>query len=97
MTALPLSVVAKTQLKLTVAWTPPTGTAGYVFYRDGKRVSNSWDPAKSQVTFGLDGNPHTFRVVAVESAAAGAISVPFNVAVSGEPVIGRTLKASVTT
>jgi len=92
MTALPLSVVAKTQLKLTVSWTPPAGAAGYVFYRDGERVSNSWNPAKSQVTFGLDGKPHTFRVVAVEVAAEGTVTSDAVVA-DQPPKFGSALAA----
>lgn len=76
MTTLPLTVLSQNNLKITVAWTPPAGVAGYVFSRDGQRVSSTFDPAKSQVTFGIpDGQPHTFAVEALGALASGSVGV----------------------
>lgn len=76
MADLPLTVVSKTALRITVGWTPVVGAAGYVFSRDGKRVSNTWDPSKSQVTFSIpDSQPHTFSVEALQTLSRGELTV----------------------
>lgn len=70
-----LTVLNQTGLAVTVGWTPVPGCAGYVFYRDGVRVSNTWNPTRSQVKFALDGNPHTFKVEAVAAVDSGTIQI----------------------
>lgn len=75
MTGLPLTIISQTSLRLTLGWTPPAGATGYRFFRDGVAVSSSWDPAKNQITFGLDGKPHTFDVVAETALAKGTVTV----------------------
>lgn len=76
MTSLPLTVLKQTSLTITVGWTPPAGAVGYEFLRDGKRVSSSFDGAKSQVSFGIpDANEHTYEVMAVGAVAAGTVTV----------------------
>ena len=76
MTNLPLTVLAQNSLKVTVGWTPPAGATGYVFSRDGKRVSSTFDPSRNQVSFGIpDGQPHTFTVSALGDVAEGQVTV----------------------
>lgn len=77
MTSLPLTVVSQTKLAITLSWTPPAGAAGYVFYRDGKRVSSTFDGARSQAKFSIpdDGQPHTFAVRAIAALAEGTATV----------------------
>jgi hypothetical protein len=73
---LPLTIIKQTQLALTLGWTPPAGVFGYRFLRDGRPLSSSYDPAKSQATFGLtDSLPHTFEVIALGNLAAGSVAV----------------------
>lgn len=96
MTSLPLTVLARNSLKVTVGWNPPAGVTGYIFWRDGRRVSSSFDPSKNQVTFGIpDGQPHTFTVTALSDLAEGAVAVnsQLRVAVAGTSKQGEILKA----
>lgn len=65
-----LNVVSQTSTKITFAWTPVAGCAGYVFYADGKRVSNSWDPQKSSVTFAKGASAYRVDAVAVSDSGS---------------------------
>lgn len=58
-----LTKISETQSKITLGWTPVPGCIGYVFYADDKRVSNTWDPLRSSVTFSK--GPAKFRVDAI--------------------------------
>ena len=76
MTSLPLSVVKQTNSSITVSWTPPSNCEGFEFLRDSKRISNTWDPTESRITFSIpDSNPHTFEVRALNVLANGSITV----------------------
>ena len=46
-----LTKIAETNTTITLGWAPVAGCLGYVFYADGARVSNSWDPLKSSIKF----------------------------------------------
>lgn len=70
-----LTILNQTTIAVTVGWTPVPGCAGYVFLRDGVRVSNTWDPTRRQVKFALDGKPHVFAVQAVSVADSGTIQI----------------------
>ena len=65
-----LTKISETSSKITLGWTPVPGCIGYVFYADDTRVSNTWDPNKSQVTFSK--GPSKFRVDAVGVEDTGA-------------------------
>jgi hypothetical protein len=58
-----LTKLSETSTKITLGWTPVPNCIGYVFYADGQRVSNTWDPNRSQVTFAK--GPAKFKVQAV--------------------------------
>lgn len=76
-TPLPVHIISQGPNTVTVAWTPPPEAAGYVFKVDGRRVSNTWDGSRSTVTFGLRGpTTHTYEVVAITEADAGALTLP---------------------
>jgi len=64
-----LNKISETQSKITLGWTPVAGCIGYVFYADGARVSNTWDPNKNQITFSK--GPAQFKVVAVGNEDEG--------------------------
>lgn len=77
MTALALTIKSETPKAVTVAWSPPAGAIGYVYFRDGKRTSNTWDATTSQVTFGKpDSGQHVYAVEAVGVVASGEVSLP---------------------
>lgn len=42
----------------------PAACDGFVFKKDGTRVSNTWDSTKNQVTFGIDSQQHSLTVSA---------------------------------
>lgn len=65
-----LTKISETSSKITLGWTPVPGCIGYVFYADDTRVSNTWDPNKSQVTFAK--GPAEFRVDAVGVKDSGS-------------------------
>jgi hypothetical protein len=52
---LPLTVIAETDTRVTLGWTPVPGAIGFRFTKDGKVVSHTWDPARAQVVFAKDG------------------------------------------
>lgn len=84
-----LTVISETKATLTVGWTPITGSRGYAFYVDGKRVSNTWDASVRQVKFGKpDAGVHTYEVVALTMLDQGSLQWP---AVT-PPVPGTALK-----
>lgn len=65
-----LTKISETSSKITLGWTPVPGCIGYVFYADDTRVSNTWDPNKSQVTFSK--GPAKLRVDAVGVEDSGS-------------------------
>lgn len=69
-----LTKVSETSSKITLGWNPVPGCLGYVFYADGTRVSNTWDPAKNQVTFSK--GPTSFKVVAIGNQDEGVYPPP---------------------
>lgn len=74
---LQLTVISQTSTKVTLGWTPPAGIAGYEFTLDGKRVSNTWDPSRSQITFGKpDSGSHVYEVDALTVTSAGSQTAP---------------------
>lgn len=77
MQSLPLTVVKETASSLSVRWTPPAGVDGYEFKRDGVRISNTWQPGKSSITFGKpDGLQHIYEVDGVTAAPSGVLTRP---------------------
>ena len=48
---LPLTIISQTSKTITFGWTPPLGIIGYVFYKDGVRVSNTFNATQSSVKF----------------------------------------------
>jgi hypothetical protein len=50
-----LTVIAETDTRVTLGWTPVPGAIGFRFTKDGKVVSHTWDPARAQVVFAKDG------------------------------------------
>lgn len=65
---LPLTKVAETAKTITLGWTP-VPCLGYVFYEDGHRVSNTWDPSVKQVKFAKG---TSYQVVALGAAWQGS-------------------------
>lgn len=65
-----LRKISETTSKITLGWDPVPGCIGYVFYADDQRVSNTWDPNKSQVTFSK--GPDEYKVVALGVEDQGA-------------------------
>lgn len=49
-----IRVAAETRKTITLAWTPQSGVAGYVFYVDGKRVSWTLNATRTTATFWKD-------------------------------------------
>lgn len=72
--SLPLKIVSQTTSKVTVGWTP-AGNRGYVFYTNGKRVSNTFDPTRSSVVFARKAGD-VFKVEAINVGPFGSISSP---------------------
>lgn len=66
--------IGETQTRIILGWTPVPGCIGYVFYADGLRVSNTWDPMKSSITFSK--GPKEFKVVAVGQEDSGVYPPP---------------------
>lgn len=72
-----LHVVSETAHTVTVGWSPIAGSRGYVFYVDGRRVSNTWDPSVAQVRFGKpDAGEHDYEVVALTALDDGSLRWP---------------------
>jgi hypothetical protein len=83
---LSLIKVSETNRLITFSWTP-VPCAGYVFYVDNTRVSNSWDPFKSSIRFNKVPDA-VYKVEAVEVNARGtypSTSVPDSEDYSEEP------------
>lgn len=59
-----LTKTSETASKISFSYAPVPGCIGYVFYANDQRVSNTWDPLKSTVTFGKIANGR-YRVDAV--------------------------------
>lgn len=60
-----------------LSWTPVPGCMGYVFFRDGVRVANTWDPSRSSIKFSTtDGLPHTYGVDAIDNGDLGTVKYP---------------------
>lgn len=68
--SLPLHLVSQTPSKITLGWALPSGILGYVFYVDGARVSNTWNPAQATATFSKKPGA-LYQVVAVKEAVSG--------------------------
>lgn len=84
-----LTVLAETAKTLTVGWTPITGSLGYEYLVDGKRVANTWDPAVRQAKFGKpDAKPHVYSVRALAQLDEGSLQWP---AVTPPPPNGWTI------
>lgn len=49
--SLPLTVTAETSTTITLGWVPVPGAVGYTFWKDGRRVSNTQNGARSSVRF----------------------------------------------
>lgn len=75
MTDLPLHVISETKTMIRVGWTPVPGAAGYVYRVDGRRVSNTWDPAKSWTDFSKALGTK-YGVEAIAPVAAGIYPPP---------------------
>lgn len=72
-----LIVVSESARELVVSWAPVPNATGYVFYVDGKRVSNTWDPTIKQIVFGKpDAGEHTYEVVALTMLDLGSLQWP---------------------
>lgn len=72
-----LTIVDETPKTITVIWTPVPHALGYEFLVDDKRVSNTWDPARSSIKFQKpDGGIHTYSVVALGNLDHGLIAHP---------------------
>ncbi len=67
---LPLHLVSETATTITLGWTPPTGILGYIFYVNGKRVSNTWDATRKTTSFSRKPSA-VYQVVAIKQAASG--------------------------
>jgi hypothetical protein len=81
---LPLTKIGETGTTITLKWTPIL-CMGYVFYRNGTRVSNTWNSMQSQIRFAKG---TSYRVVAIGAIAEGTYpsSTPSNSeAYSAEP------------
>ena len=64
-----LTKLAETTTTVTLGWQPVAGASGYVFYADGKRVSNTWNPAADRVKFAK--GAAEYRVEAVAAKESG--------------------------
>jgi hypothetical protein len=86
MTDLPLTKISETTKNITLGWTPVL-CIGYVFYVNGKRVSNTWNSVLSQVTFSKSPGA-IYRVQAVGVNASGTYppaTLPNVETYSGDP------------
>jgi hypothetical protein len=45
-----LHKISEAATTITLGWTPPPDAIGYVYYADGIRVANTWNPTTQQVT-----------------------------------------------
>lgn len=65
-----------TGTNIVLTWQAVTGTVGYEFLLDGKRVSNSWNGALTTVTFAIpqDGAQHVYQVVALKVGDQGSVT-----------------------
>lgn len=79
MTNLALHVVSETASTITLGWQPPV-CVGYVFYRNGLRVSNTWDPTVNQAKFKKvpSGQYEVWAVGAVATGTYPAAAPPPN-------------------
>lgn len=83
-----LTKLSENSIQITLGWTPVQGCIGYAFYADDTRVSNTWDPSVSQVTFAK--GAAEYRVQAVGGLDEGvyvppvAPNVPGNFRVTGK-------------
>lgn len=71
MTDLPLTVLNESTKVITLGWTPPPNCVGYVFYVNNNRVSNTWNPAISEVRFNKVAGG-VYKVRALSALAEGA-------------------------
>lgn len=72
-----LRELAKTATTITLGWTPPANIIGYEFILNGKRLSNTWDPTRSQVTFAIPSTPNpVYEVTALAIADQGTYPPP---------------------
>lgn len=69
--------LAASPSKVVLTWTPPANAYGYIFTVDEARVSNTWNPSQSSVTFSKQSGTHTYE--------AKAIPPPVSVAASTQP------------
>jgi hypothetical protein len=46
-----LRLVSQTSSRITLGWDQQSGVVGYVFFANGQRVSHTWDPNRTSVTF----------------------------------------------
>lgn len=77
-TSSPIVITVKSQnaSTITLAWTPPSGGEGYAFSLDGKRVSSTFDPSRSTVTFAKPAGTHTYGVHSFAGFADGSAVYP---------------------
>jgi hypothetical protein len=68
-----LHKISETATTITLGWVPPPGAIGYVFYRDGARVSNTWDGTKASIKIEKAAK---IEVEAVGSLAKGVWPMP---------------------
>ena len=65
--------VSETPTTITLGWDPVPGADGYLFYKDGVRVSKTFDPNRRTVQFS---KPGTYRVEAVAYNVIGIGNYP---------------------
>ena len=90
-----LHKVAETSNTITVGWTPVPGCEGYLFFKDGVRVSRTLDPSRNTVKFSkpfqsLMVQAFVFSTIS-QGSYPGVVPPPFvaprtyNAAPGGEP------------
>lgn len=68
-----LTKISETPTTITLGWEPVQGCEGYVFYRDGTRVSRTFDPTRDRVKFSKG---TSYRVEAITFSVIAADSYP---------------------
>lgn len=75
MTNLTLTKIIESESLITFSW-DPVQCLGYVFYHNGQRVSNTWDPLVHQIRFSKGPKGDTYKVVALGEVASGVYPAP---------------------
>jgi hypothetical protein len=74
--AIVLTKTSETSSKITFAFTPVMTAVGYVFFADEKRVSNTWDPLKSSITFSKGAARYRVDAVGVRDSGTYTVDSP---------------------